>query len=631
MPVSPQFGSAEREEFFSFIERGRKPDVKPESHTTKLHKYTQYRQGILYDDMLQKISFEGLYDSHPCWPGVDVFRLLGKGSEISSLPKVRIAPTLLMECGRYTCFYTDPVSSQMVRLDNCGIKAFKSKAFLSNNSSRHHFKTKIENPTEPFRAHSSKAANSGCGRLNRESWIPLSNSTSEYTSIAIGQSFDTLRFVHGVLVSDTSKTGSVRNHRHLSYTVSYSRDGCTWMTLSGTVLPSPQTLPPQTSDYIFKEGKVFFPVPIQAAHIRIHPLTWGSTGIAINCAVVVESIEKTSSEGIEPVAIIKRPTPNTNSTISHTLTETQVGAALQQIIGGMQVIQQFVKSKGNHACVYRAVWKANNSGRGITYQITSKISKKDMLIDADARYLASQENDNYSDRGLTIVPLRCSSCQEIVNQTGDIAKLLQKRFCSVGRIEVLAADWVRDTSGLFYFTQIKGWKIRQSTTRILRKPISTNYGRYCAMCRKRFVRDQYSNKLTANMISKALNQKRLRNLSKSPLPSQRPNGISSKYETQAVCQQCYIDYNEEGHTAYREAKLATAVGVKTTYEVTTTTNTSTSVFDIQPTLNDVITTSATGLPSDISDAVCSIIIIVIIIIIIKKNNTTTRFTWSLGF
>ena len=254
-----------------------------------------------------------------------------------------------------------------------------------------------------------------------------------------------------------------------------------------------------------------------------------------------------------------------NTTTVLTTTGLQALLASEDVYYDKLIIQRFIKCKGKKPAILRAHWQFKRPFKA--WFITSQHrfdQPTGAKEDSSANLLFSlSENKGAVD----VFGLHGKACMESSHQT----MLLLEHIQSVlgQRLEELAVDYIRDTSGNLWFLQVKGYKLMHQASKTRLSPSSPGLvlEKKCRFCMRSLQKEQTCFRLTAQMIletSARLIKRLPRDTYESIFAAQAGGDLgadpSKLYHGHRVCELCYELFQKEKRLARTCAQFCRLLG-----------------------------------------------------------------------
>ncbi|KAK2964553.1 hypothetical protein BLNAU_469 [Blattamonas nauphoetae] len=242
------------------------------------------------------------------------------------------------------------------------------------------------------------------------------------------------------------------------------------------------------------------------------------------------------------------------------------------------ILQRFILAKGPNPWFLRCLWKANQGPQAWT--VTGKGRYSDDT-EGDFRKRFSVCTDIAL--GCSVVKAAGSSCQEPFSLTEGIARYVQRQHGI--HFSELAADYMKDANGKWWFLQVKGFKVSEETMQLY-KQVQMNQGEgkegkvslipkankkqehvklgRCKCCNSMLPTSELIHELTFKMIVNTINHLSHRGVNvpffnRTDLKLRDRNEMTRIF---TVCNPCYDLWQSERTLSVVERKFAQALGIQ---------------------------------------------------------------------
>ena len=278
----------------------------------------------------------------------------------------------------------------------------------------------------------------------------------------------------------------------------------------------------------------------------------------------------------EHVVVVKRTKSRTQNAVlsrlrNTTTVLTSVGLesllASEDVYNDKLVIQRFIKCKGSKPAIIRAHWQCQRPFRAwfiSSHRRTDQRRNAAKKDDPAAKLVFSLSEKHGS---VDVFHLKGKACMETSRQT--LLLLAHIQGVLGRRLEELAVDFIRDTSGNLWFLQVKAYKLLTQALKPRLNPADPGitFEKKCRFCMRSLRKEQTRFRLTTQMIldTSALLIKRLpRDTYDRVFGAQAGADLgldpSKLYHGHRVCEVCYELYQKEKRLAQTASQLCRLMG-----------------------------------------------------------------------
>nr|CAG4707649.1 unnamed protein product [Naegleria fowleri] len=300
----------------------------------------------------------------------------------------------------------------------------------------------------------------------------------------------------------------------------------------------------------------------------------------ISYKTIKQKLTLGTSTDTDVAVVMKRTvTGEVTSNAATLLSVKQLMTVLDTQTTGVCAYQRYVKSCGSKASIARILWSCHKPVSG--YVISNIKTTTDMSEkEPSNRLLTSTENINNID----IFQLKTAALRELGEQIRSLVKYLEGLPNLKCKFESLAADFIRDDNGRYWFIQVKAFTLEEKSTS--KRPTSFEDESFeeksvksrsaylrckeCKMCLNLFPPSELNYSMTLKMIYATEQHLKRRAVKLSWFDRPEFKGLtetSSWYQEYKVCKPCFDMYIQEQKLAKVELEFAKAIGIPVTKKI----------------------------------------------------------------